>query len=349
MEKSNDLTIYDLARELKVSSSTVSRALRDDPRVTERTRKRIKELAEKKGFRANFYARNLRTHRTNTIGLLVHELHSDFIGSVLAGIERILAAAGYNLIVANSMDSLQTELKNVRNLLDRCADGLIASLSPETKNLDHLLTLPDKGVPVVLLNNIGHPLAFPTVAFDYYDCGRMATLHLVAQGCRRIVHMTGPLTRSEYGDRCRGYRDALQQSGLPADSELLIVNDLGAESVKAAAEKIAAMHPLPDGLFVSDDYAAAICMRTLKEHGLKVPQDIAVVGFNNDRIGVLTEPALTTMWFPGVQLGELAAKDLLNRLGPGGARQPITITMVRSELLIRQSSLHNAGNRTANE
>lgn len=349
MAKSNDLTIYDLARELRVSSSTVSRALRDDPRVTERTRKRIKEFAEKKGYRANFYARNLRSHRTNTIGLLVHELHSDFIGSVLAGVERVLSAAGYNLIVANSMDSLETEGKNIRNLLDRCVDGMIASLSPETKSLDHLLPLPDKGVPVILLNRIEQPLAFPTVAFDYYDCGRMATLHLVAEGCRRIAHITGPLTRSEYGDRCRGYRDALQQAGLPADSERLIVNDLGAEAVRTAAAKIAAMRPLPDGLFVPDDYAAAVCIRTLKEHGLRIPQDIAIVGCNNDRIGILTEPALTTMSFPGWQLGELAAKDLLNRLGPGSANQPGTITMVRSELLIRQSSLRNAGNRIANE
>jgi len=349
MAKSNDLTIYDLARELKVSSSTVSRALRDDPRVTERTRQRIKAFAEKKGYRANFHARTLRSHRTNTIGLLVPELHSDFIVSVLAGIERVLAAAGYNLIVANSMDSHHIEEKNVRNLLDRCTDGLIASLSPQTKSLDHLLPLPGKGVPVILLDKVQHPLAFPTVAFDYYDCGRMATLHLVAEGCRRIAHITGPLNRSEYGDRCRGYRDALQQSGLPAGNEWLIVNDLSAEAARAAAETVAAMHPLPDGLVVPDDYAAAVCMRTLREHGLRIPQDIAIVGGNNDRIGILTEPALTTMSFPGGQLGELAAKDLLNRLNPGSARLPVTITMVRSELLIRQSSLHNAGNRMANE
>ena len=336
------MTIYDLARELRVSSSTVSRALRDDPLVTERTRKRIKEFAEKKGYRANFYARTLRSHRANSIGLLVNDLQNHFTGSVLAGAEAVLAAAGYNLVVANSRDSHETELNHVRNFLDRWVDGLIISPSPETERLDHFLPLLDKGMPVVLLNRIQQDHSFPTVAFDNHDCGRVATQHLLAEGCRRILHVTGPLSRGDYNDRCRGYRDAMHQAGLPVDGQSLIVNDLGAESARAAAEKIARMRPLPDGLFVSDDYAAALCMRTLKEHKLRVPQDIAVVGFNNDRIGILMEPALTTMSFPGWRLGELAAKDLINRLASGGAGQPITITMVRSELVIRQSSLRSA-------
>jgi len=341
MAQSHDLTIYDLARELRVSGSTVSRALRDDPRVTERTRKRIKEFAEKKGYRANFHAKTLRSNRTNTVGLLVHELQSNFICSVLAGVEGVLADAGYNLIVANSMDSHKKEGNNIRNLLHRCVDGFIAALSPETTSLDHFLPLLDKGVPVVLLNRIQQDPSFPAIALDNYDSGRVATQHLVAEGCRRIAHVTGPLTRNEYSDRYRGYRDALQQSGLPANEELLIVNDLGAENARIAAERILAMRPLPDGLFASDDYVAAVCIRTFKEHQLRIPQDIAVVGFNNGPIGTLTEPALTTMNVPGSRLGELAAKDLLNRLGPGGARQLITITMVRSELIVRQSSQKN--------
>jgi len=149
MPKEKDVTIYDLARELNISVATVSRALKDDPVVSKKTRKKVYDLADKMGYRTNLFARNLRTQETRTIGFLIHELNSNFSTSVLSGIEKITTEAGYDLIIAHSSESYEKEVSNARNLFNKRVDGLIASLSFDTKNYDHFKLFSDKGVPVV--------------------------------------------------------------------------------------------------------------------------------------------------------------------------------------------------------
>ena len=339
MHKGKEVTIYDIASKLNISIATVSRGLNDDPVVSKKTRKKIFDLAEELGYRSNHFARNLRQQQTNTIGIIVHELNSNFITSVLAGVEKVTAEAGYDLIIAHSSESYNKEAANAKNLFHKRVDGLIASLSFDTKDLDHFKRFTEKGVPVIFFDRVEQNSDNTVVIIDNYKCGYQATKHLIEQGCKRIAHVTSPLKRNVYAERYRGYRDALFDNGIELDESLVVVNDLSEESAIESAKRIMRKKPLPDGVFITNDFVAAVCMRTFKEYGIAIPEDIAVVGFNNDAIGHLIEPALTTIDYPGKDVGEIAARNLINHLrGVSNLKQTNTI-IVNSSLIVRRSSL----------
>lgn len=339
MLKGREVTIYDLADKLNISIATVSRALKDDPVVSKRTKKKIIDLAEKLGYRSNHFASNLRKQKTNTIGVIVHELNSNFITSVLAGIEKITTEAGYDLIIAHSSESYAKEAANAKNLFHKRVDGLIASLSFDTKDLKHFRRFEEKGVPVIFFDRVEQTTNHAVVIIDNYKCGYQATQHLIEQGCKKIVHVTSSLKRNVYSGRYKGYRDALFDNGISFDESLLIINDLSEKAGIESASKILDMKPLPDGAFITNDFVAAVCMRTLKESNIRIPADIAIVGFNNDAIGKLIEPALTTINYPGRDMGEIVARNLINHLQNKGNIDSINTVIVSSDLIIRKSSL----------
>lgn len=339
MVKGKEVTIYDLADKLNISIATVSRGLKDDPVVSKKTRKKIFELAEEMGYRSNHFARNLRRQKTNTIGIIVHELNSNFITSVLAGIENITTQAGYDLIITHSSESHVKEAANAKNLFHKRVDGLIASLSFDTKDLEHFRPFEEKGVPVIFFDRVEQTNNNSVVIIDNYKCGYQATEHLIEQGCKKIVHVTSSLKRNVYSERYKGYRDALFDNNIPFDESLLIINDLSENAGIEAAKQILRMKQVPDGAFITNDFVAAVCMRTLKENNIKIPGDIAIVGFNNDAIGKLIEPALTTINYPGKDMGEIVARNLINHLQGIGNIENIHTIIVSSDLIIRKSSL----------
>ena len=339
MLKKKDVTIYDIANQLDISVATVSRALKDDTIVSKKTRKKIIDLAEEMGYRSNHFARNLRQQQTNTIGVLVHELNSNFITSVLAGIEKVTAEAGYDIIITHSSESRVKEAANAKNLFHKRVDGLIASLAFDTTDLDHFKPFIDKGVPVMFFDRVEQDGNNTVVIIDNYKAGYQATKHLIEQGCKRIVHVTSSLKRNVYSQRYKGYQDALFDNGISLDERFLLVNDLSEKAGIDSALQILKMKPRPDGVFITNDFVAAVCMRTLKQHGITIPDDIAIVGFNNDAIGNLIEPALTTINYPGKDIGEIAARNLINHLkGISNIHQTNTV-IVRSDLIVRKSSL----------
>jgi len=339
MVKGKEVTIYDLANKLNISIATVSRGLKDDPAVSKKTRKKIFELAEEMGYRSNHFARNLRRQKTNTIGIIVHELNSNFITSVLAGIEKITTEAGYDLIITHSSESHVKEAANAKNLFHKRVDGLIASLSFDTDDLEHFRPFEEKGVPVIFFDRVEQRMNNSVVIIDNYKCGYQATQHLIEQGCKRIAHVTSSLKRNVYAERYKGYKDALFDNNIQFDESLLIINDLSENAGIEAAKQILSMRPLADGAFITNDFVAAVCMRTLKENNIKIPRDIAIVGFNNDAIGKLIEPALTTINYPGKDMGEIVARNLINHLQGTGNIQNIYTVIVSSDLVIRESSL----------
>jgi LacI family transcriptional regulator len=339
MKKKKDITIYDIARELNLSAATVSRGLQQHPGVSKKTKKRIADLAETIGYRTNPFASNLRNQKTKTIGVLVHELNSSFITSVLAGIEKVTAREGYDIIIAHSSESFEKEAANAANLFNKRVDGLIASLSFDTPHLNHFNAFIEKGVPVIFFDRVEQDGTNTVVVIDNARCGYLATQHLIEQGCKKIVHVTSTLNRNVYAQRFKGYRDALFDNGLAFDNSMLIMEDLSKKSGIDAAMKILSMDPLPDGAFITNDFVAAICMRTLKEHAVVIPRDIAIVGFNNDAIGELIEPALTTINYPGEDMGEIAAVNLINHLRGVGKLETTNTIIVRSNLIVRKSSL----------
>jgi LacI family transcriptional regulator len=344
MKQAREVTIYDIAKQLNISPATVSRALQDHPAVNKKTKKKIVDLADAIGYRTNHFARSLRSKQTKTIGVIVHELNSNFITSVLAGIEKVTTAEGYDLIIAHSSESVEKEAANASNLFDKRVDGLIASLSFETKNLDHFNSFFEKSVPVLFFDRVEQDGKQTVVVIDNEKCGYLATKHLIEQGCKRIAHVTSTLQRNVYSERFKGYKKALAEKGISYNKDLLIIEDLSKHAGIDAANRLLKMKPRPDGVFITNDFLAAVCIKTLKSNGLNVPKDIAVVGFNNDIIGELIEPALTTINYPGEDMGEITARTLVNHLkGVADIKQTNTI-IVHSELVVRESSLRKKRN-----
>jgi len=339
MKPKKDITIYDIAQHLSLSSATVSRALQDHPAINKNTRKKIQQTAKDLGYRHNTFASSLRKQKTNTIGVIVHELNSNFITSVLAGIEKVTTEAGYDLIIAHSSESYTKEAANALNLFHKRVDGLIASLAFDTKDLEHYQSFEEKGIPVIFFDRVEEKTTSTKVIIDNYKCGYQATQHLIEQGCKKIVLVTASLKRNVYAQRHKGYTDALFDNGIQYEKDRVLIKDLSEQCGVEAALQILKMKPLPDGAFITNDFSAAVCMRTLREHGLRIPEDIAIVGFNNDAISKLVEPQMTTIDYPGIDMGEITARNLINHLkGLSDIKHTNTI-VVRSDLIIRQSSL----------
>lgn len=336
---SKDVTIYDLARELNLSPATISRGLQQNKRISKETTRRILAKAEEMGYRHNSFASNLRKQRSYTIGVMIHELNSNFITSVLAGIEKVTTEAGYDLIIAHSSESYKKEASNASNLFHKRVDGLMASLSFDTTNLDHFQPFFDKNIPVIFFDRVEERSDIPKVIIDNFRSGYEATLHLLDQGCRRIAMVTANLNRNVYAQRFRGYKAALEERGVAFDDSLLLIKDLSEKCGREAALEVLQMDPRPDGLFITNDFSAAVCLKTLKEEGIRIPEEMAIVGFNNDAIGKIVEPQLTTINYPGIDVGEIAARHLIGHLkGDINLLQTNTI-IVKSELIIRGSSL----------
>jgi LacI family transcriptional regulator len=339
MKEKKEVTIYDIAQRLSLSTATVSRGLQDHSVISKITRKKIQDAAKEMGYRHNNFASNLRKQKTNTIGIIVHELNSNFITSVLAGIEKVSTETGYDLIITHSSESFKKEVANVLNLFHKRVDGIIASLSFDTKGLDHFQPFFDKHIPVIFFDRVEETSDNAKVVIDNYKNGYQATQHLIEQGSKRIVIVTANLSRNVYAQRFKGYKDALFDNGIEFDENLVLIKDLSEKCGREAALQILEMKPMPDAAFITNDFSAAVCMQTLKEHGVRIPEDIAIVGFNNDAISKIVEPQLTTINYPGIDIGEIAARNLIAHLkGDSKINQTNTI-IVKSELIIRKSSL----------
>ncbi|HZW70510.1 MAG TPA: LacI family DNA-binding transcriptional regulator [Hanamia sp.] len=339
MKQSKEVTIYDIAQKLHISSATVSRGLNNHFSVNKKTQKIIIETARSMGYRSNLFAKNLRHQKTRTLGIIVQTLNSNFIASVLSGIEQVANKAGYNLIISQSQESQAKEAINAEAMFNRRVDGLIVSLAFDTKNVSHFDSFFNKDIPVVFFDRVSFGQSSTNVVIDNFKAGYEATRHLISQGCKRIAHITGNLTRNVYADRMKGYKEALEESKIPFNEKYVLINNMDEVSALEAADRLMSMKPMPDGLFVANDNCAAVCMQAIKDAGYSVPKDIAVVGFNNDIISRVVNPKITTVNYPGEQMGTITANALINHL-EGKANLGATSTIIiKSELIVRESSL----------
>lgn len=338
MTTNKDITIYDLAEELNLSPATVSRALKNNPIINADTRKKVLDLAAKRGYRTNAFASNLRTQKTNTIGVIVHELNSYFMTAVLAGIEEVATEAGYDILIAHSNETVTKERTNAHNLFNKRVDGVIASLAYDTDDLNHFEPFIKKHIPLLFFDRIDNSIAATQVVIDNVEAGYLATKHLIQQGCKRIVHATANLKRNVYADRLSGYKKALLEHKLPYKEDLVLVNDFKEDTGKFIVEQILAMKQQPDGLFVTNDFCSAVCIAELKKAGFKVPKDIAVVGFNNDVVSRMVEPNITTINYPGKLMGRTIAERLVLQLKTKKNINKQEQIIVPSELIVRDSS-----------
>ena len=276
---------------------------------------------------------------TITIGVVVHTLHSDFIKSALTGIQQVVFGAGYEMMIMHSQENREREVANVQMLFDHRVDGLLASLSFGTSNMDHFNMFSDEGRPVVFFDRVDTEGHTCNVVIDNVASGYAAAQHLIEQGCKRIAIITSCLERNVYRDRYAGFRKALTDHNISFNNDLLIVKDITEQAGMEAARQIMAMPEKPDGLFVTNDLVAAACMRSLMEYGIRVPDDIAIVGFNNDPICRLTVPTITTINYSGMEIGRVAARQLINALAKEKNALSTATTVVPAELIVRASSL----------
>ena len=338
MRSKKEITIYDIAESLNLSSATVSRGLKDHPAIRKETKKKIMDKAKELGYRQNLFASNLRRNRTNTIGVIVPRLNSYFMSSVISGIEKVANEAGYNLVISQSLESEKKEMVNIKTMFNTRVDGLLVSLAYDTQDESHFNIILDKNIPLIFFDRVfEHPLC-TTVVIDNVAAGYAMTEHLIHQGCKRIVHITANLKRNVYADRLRGYKQALSDHGISFDENLIFVNNLGESACMEAIKTILRMDPLPDGIFSSNDSSAVVCIRELKMAGIKIPQQIAVGGFNNEPISTVIEPNLTTIHYPGQEMGEVCASLLIRKLAkPENA--DLNRVVLRHQLIVRDSSL----------
>jgi LacI family transcriptional regulator len=330
-------TIYDIADALDLSPATVSRGLKDHPAIRKDTRKRILDKAKEMGYQHNSFASNLRRNRTNTIGVIVPRLNSYFMSAVIGGMERVANKAGYNLIISQSMESIDKEIANVKTMFNSRVDGLMVSLAYDTQNIEHFEMLLSKGIPLIFFDRIFEHPNCTCLVIDNYKAGYEMTNHLIKQGCKRIVHITASQKRNVYADRLRGYKHALADYSIPFDESLIFVNNLSDLAGIDVSRSILEMETLPDGIFSANDACAVSCIRELKQAGIKIPEQIAVAGFNNDPLSKVVKPNLTTVEYPGEEMGEMAASTLIRRLDRlEGAN--LNSIVLRHELIIREST-----------
>lgn len=339
MRSEKEVTIYDIAAKLDLSAATVSRGLKDHPAISKKTKKRINDIAQDMGYRFNPFASNLRSKRSNTIGVIIPRMNSHFMSAVLAGMENVANKASYNLIISQSLESAQKEVMNVKTMFNNRVDGLMISLAYDTSDVSHFDILLKKGIPLIFFDRVLEHPQCTNIIIDNKKAGYEATRHLIEQGCKNIMHVTGPLIRNVYADRLSGYRSALQDFGLKFNEANIMITKLDEQAGIDAAAKIINMDPLPDGVFAANDTSAVSCMSVLKHSGIRIPEDIAFIGFNNDPISRVIEPNLSTINYPGFEMGEIAALKLISHLNKETDINLTNSIILRSELIVRASSL----------
>jgi LacI family transcriptional regulator len=259
------------------------------------------------------------------------------MSSVIAGIEKVVNEAGYNLVISQSLESEKKETVNIKTMFNTRVDGLLVSLAYDTTDDAHFKIILDKNIPLIFFDRVfEHPLC-TSVIIDNFAAGYAMTQHLIQQGCKRIAHITANLRRNVYAERLRGYRQALNDHGIPYDEKLLFVNNLSEAACMDAIQTILKMDPLPDGIFSSNDSSAVVCIRELKNAGIRIPEQIAVGGFNNEPIATVVEPNLSTVNYPGQEMGEVCASILIRKLAkPDNA--DLNRVVLRHQLIVRDSS-----------
>ncbi|MBN8786488.1 MAG: LacI family DNA-binding transcriptional regulator [Terrimonas sp.] len=332
------VTINDIAKELKIAVATVSRALNDHPAVKESTRKAVKQTAKRLNYQPNTIAASLRSGRSKIIGVLIPSAEINFFGSVIHGIEKVMSNNGYNVLIYQSNELYEFEKKGIETFLRSRVEGVLASISKETINLDHYAALKKRNVPLILFDRANDALGVPSVVVDDYRGAFAATSHLIQQGCRRIAHIGGQQHVAIFNQRLRGYIDALNVYNIPVEDDLIVYGKVSIQSGKECMQVL--LERDPDAVFAVEDFTALGAIQAIKAAGKKIPNDIAVAGFANEAFGEYITPSLTTVNQQTGRMGEEAAKlffEILNSKNKDAlyARKLV----LEPQLVSRESSL----------
>ncbi len=337
-------TIHDIAKELSLDSSTVSRALQGSTLVKKKTRDLVNDLAIKLNYKPNRLASNLRSNKSNTIGVIVPRISRHFFSSAISGIEEEAYKKGYNILICQSQDKLKYESKNIDNLLHNRVDGLIISLSLETRDLTHLSEFIESETPIVFFDRVplDSSVRQPVIKIvnDDEDISYKATAHLINQGCKRIAYHSGPDSISIYNARLNGYYKALKEADIPIDKSMIYYSNLMLKDGVDFANKILELKNLPDAMYSANDTTALSSMQYLKLQGIRIPQDVKMIGFSDEPASAFSDPTLTTVDQSGEEMGKVTVKKIIDLIENREDLQSVKdqLITVKSTLLLRESS-----------
>ncbi len=337
--KSHQVTIKDIAKALGISPSTVSRALKDHPDISSKTKEKVKKLAEQLQYRPNAIALSLKHSKSFTIGLIIPEIVHHFFSSVISGVSDVAYSSGYKVMITQSNESYERELADAQALMASRVDGVLISVSKMTQNYDHLRNLEKNGIPIVFFDRAVESVVTDKVVVDDVSGAFQAVTHLIEQDCKRILHLTSPPHLLITKNRLVGYQRALKNHEIPFDERLIVQCDTYGGASETIERLVKQQNLNFDGIFAVNDATAIGAMRGVKNCGLKIPEDVAVVGFTNGLISMMTEPQLTTVEQHGFEMGQIAVRILLNRIESNDEYYIPETRVLKTALVIRDSSL----------
>jgi len=329
-------TIKDIAAELGVSISTVSRALGGKSDVNPQTRKAVVELAEKLDYQPNKAALSLLSKHTNTIGVMVPNLDY-FFATAIKGIDEAALEAGYTVMVCQSNESYGKELINTKRLLESRVDGFIISVSSDTKIVDHFKKIQDKGIPIVFFDRDINDFQVPKVLLNNFEGGYLATSHLIEQGYSKIAYLGGPEKMSISNQRFEGYKAALKEAGIKLNPKFVEHGDFNQDFAYINTDELLKTKQRPDAIFAMSDRLAIGAMLSIKKHGLRIPEDIGLIGFNNEPVTNLLSPSISTIDQPAFEMGKTAARLFIELINNNNGSIADNI-ILKPKLIVRAST-----------
>ncbi|WPU97312.1 LacI family DNA-binding transcriptional regulator [Mucilaginibacter sp. cycad4] len=335
------VTIKDIAKELGISPSAVSKALKDSHEIGEKTKALVLECAKRLNYQPNLNAQSLKRGNSKSIGIVVSTIENQFFSQVINGIESVAHSKGYNVFITQTHESYELEIQNVRHLTFRSIDGLLISLSTETQNIDHLKNLHEKGLPIVFFDRVSDEIDTHKVVADNFAGAYNATTQLIEAGYRKIAHITSSVNVSITAERLRGYKQALEKHGIQPDEKLIKYCPHGgkdlAEIEKALSELLYA-DDKPDAIFTASDRITTTTLSLLHKLGFRIPADIALLGFTNTQLAEVLNPPLSAVYQPGFEMGKKATEMLISIIE---SKRPVTefeTTVLPTQVFIRSSS-----------
>jgi LacI family transcriptional regulator len=331
------VTITDLARRLKLSPSTVSRALRDHPDISSKTKERVRAMAAETNYQPNLIAQSLQTRRSNNIGVIVPEIRNTFFSMVISGIEDLAYEAGYTIMVCQSNDTYEREVINTRALAANRVAGMLMSVSQESRDFDHLRQVMRQGVPLVLFDRVVEEIDVPKVVVDDFNGAYRAVTHLIDTGRTRIAHLASAVSLYVGKERRAGYEAALSDHGLPIREDYIIEGGCHEEDGRLGARQLMLLDEPPDSIFAINDPVALGAFGFFQDQRIAIPGQMGLVGFSDNPNSVLVRPALTTVNQPAYEIGKTAASILLEVMDGKHLKNGRTI-MLETKLVIRGST-----------
>jgi DNA-binding LacI/PurR family transcriptional regulator len=336
--------IKDIAKALGISTSTVSRALRDSYEVSETTKQLVTDYAKKINYKPNPIALSLRLKKSKSIGVIVAEVSNNFFSQVITGIESVANENGYTVIITQSLENLNNEINNVSFLASRAIDGCLVSVSSETNDFAHFTDMQEKGFPIVFFDRIVEKLNGHAVAIDNVQAAYDATLHLLKNGYCKIAFIANAPTLYITTKRLEGYKKALHEYNISIDESLIkycLHGGMYVEEAMEALDELFQNANKPNAILASTDQLTIACMRYCKKSNLEVPGDIALCGFSNSDTCDLLNPALTVVRQPAIQMGKIAAQLLIKTIESRRQNAEYEKKFLPAELLIGKSSKSN--------